>query len=83
MVIVLAVWVVIALIHGVTMRYAQFAEERKRKIRRNYFFTYALYFIGYGIYMIAGRQEIVLGAAFVAIGATQGVLRFYRPQTFD
>ena len=33
--------------------------------------------------MIAGRQEIVLGAAFVAIGATQGVLRFYRPQTFD
>ena len=47
------------------------------------FFAYALYCIGYGIYMIAGRQEIVLGAAFVAIGATQGVLRFYRPQTFD
>jgi hypothetical protein len=78
--IVLAVWGVIALIHWLTMRYARLSPERKLRTRKSFFLVYALYFIAYGIYLIADRQEIVLGASFVAIGATQGVLRFYRPE---
>jgi hypothetical protein len=78
MVIVLAVWGVIALIHWLTMRFARLSPERKLMMRQSFFMIYAIYFIAYGIYLIADRQEIVLGVSFVAIGATQGVLRFYR-----
>jgi len=80
MVIVLAVWGVIALIHGLTMRYARLSPERKLRARKSFFMIYALYFIAYGIYLIADRQQIVLGVSFVAIGASQGVLRYYRPE---
>jgi hypothetical protein len=77
--IMLAVFVVVAGIHVFSMRIARIPQEKKERYRKRFWIFYALYFICWGILNMLSKERFDwFDFGFVIIGVTYLILIFFK-----